>query len=480
MTVTVRSEWLENYLGRIEGADDWQDLHDTLQNWERQLYLALHRDGTAIHHFPGLSAVPGALAIQIGAWQGVSGAKPIYQSGTQEVELDEADSGTLTGPTAVGAGNERYLVVTAEYVDVPYTAYTDDNGTPGFYNHDHGIRYRLFMGAEVLIGAATMPVADLAAAYAATKAIPLFAYLLQNGEVAADITHLTKMQRYWIGSDLGRALAGGVACLASMGVAQARRCYLSGVAMDEDTARLPLFTAAAAAAGGTVTLKGDVLFLFGGGRLRVQDSSVEEWTSGDLDVSSTYFVRALIGDNQELVVYTQKGTLPAAPGDSYTYPAGLKGTPDGAVGGAFPSTEEDVLLGKVVTGGAGTVPTVTPYRQGDFSYEENIAPHNPAGAPTTTVNVVLPTPHACDMEVIIQDRRLGVLPGAPADPTYVTGYPVRRVVQWYSFEQAEIYAVGQWLQEAAAPTRLVVPAAASGQFRPGMKVMVREKRRESP
>lgn len=476
MTVTIRSEWLENYFGRIEGADDWEDLHDTLGHWERQLYLALFRDGTAMHTFPVFTSVPAAMTIRIGAWQGVSGSKPVYQTGTVDVELDTADSGTLLGPTAVLlAGNQRYLVVTAEYVDVAYDAYIDDNGGAGFYSHDHGIRYRLFMGAEALAGAAVLPLADLAAAYTATKSIPIFNYLLDFGEVASDITHLTKMQRYWLGNDVGRALQGAVGCLGNMGVAQLRRCYLSGTDMDEDTSRMPLLTPAAGGAGGSVTLTGDYLFLFGGGRLRVQDSSLEQWSSGSLDVSSTYFIRAYIGDHQELLIYAQKGALPAAPGAGYTYPVGLKGTPGGAAGGAFPSTEVDILIGKVVTGLAGAVPVVTEYRQGAVFYETTIAAHNPVGlAPTTSVMYNLPTPHACDMEIFIVDRQAGVLP-APADVTYVTGYPVLRTVQYYNFEGGQVYGLGQWLKEEAAPTRLTKPAAADGVFRPGMRVIVMSK-----
>ena len=77
-----------------------------------------------------------------------------------------------------------------------------------------------------------------------------------------------------------------------------------------------------------------------------------DWTSPVLDVSSTYYLRARI-DSGALQVYVAKGT------DADAIPAGFKGTPNAGSGGGFDSTPIDVLLAKVVTGTAGSVPTVT-------------------------------------------------------------------------------------------------------------------------
>jgi hypothetical protein len=80
--------------------------------------------------------------------------------------------------------------------------------------------------------------------------------------------------------------------------------------------------------------------------------TTQAWTSGNLDTNSTYYLRAQV-QNGELVFYVQKGT------DTDPIPASLKGTPGGASGGGFDSTVIDMLIAKVVTGAAGTAPTVT-------------------------------------------------------------------------------------------------------------------------
>lgn len=79
----------------------------------------------------------------------------------------------------------------------------------------------------------------------------------------------------------------------------------------------------------------------------------EAWESDDLDVSSTYYLRAQI-DGGDLLLYTTEGA------DDDSIPVGLLGTPDSASGGGFDSTQIDILLAKVVTSTSGTVPTVTP------------------------------------------------------------------------------------------------------------------------
>jgi hypothetical protein len=82
------------------------------------------------------------------------------------------------------------------------------------------------------------------------------------------------------------------------------------------------------------------------------------WTSAGLDVSSTYYLRAQI-DDDALLFYVVKGS------DSDAIPGSLRGTPGAASGGGFDSTRLDMLVAKVVTGTAGSAPTVTPLRNTD-------------------------------------------------------------------------------------------------------------------
>lgn len=116
-------------------------------------------------------------------------------------------------------------------------------------------------------------------------------------------------------------------------------------------------TSASASAGGTVSIPADVEAALGeevtaGKTGRMRRMTTAAWTSADLDASSTYFLRAQISGGV-WTPYVQKGT------DADSVPAGLKGTPGGGSGGGFDSTVLDILLAKVVTGTAGSTPTVT-------------------------------------------------------------------------------------------------------------------------
>lgn len=80
--------------------------------------------------------------------------------------------------------------------------------------------------------------------------------------------------------------------------------------------------------------------------------TTQAWTSGNLAPGSTYYLRAQV-QNGALVFYVQLGS------DTDPIPVSQKGTPGGAAGGGFDSTVIDMLVAKVVTGAAGSVPTVT-------------------------------------------------------------------------------------------------------------------------
>ena len=114
---------------------------------------------------------------------------------------------------------------------------------------------------------------------------------------------------------------------------------------------------AAAVAGGKVTLPGGVVLSLsedlGGGVARKRYYTTTAWTSPDLPVNSVAYLRAQVYTDGTLLVYTALGT------DADATPAGLKGTPNANSGGGFDSTCLDVLLAKIVTGAAGTTPTLT-------------------------------------------------------------------------------------------------------------------------
>lgn len=120
-------------------------------------------------------------------------------------------------------------------------------------------------------------------------------------------------------------------------------------------------TPASATAGGTVSVAAGTRITLcepvvsaETGRLRSYTTSA--YTSGDLLVNSTYYLRAQVDSNGDLLLYTQRGA------DSNSIPASLMGTPDAASAGGFDSTVFDMLVAKVVTSDAESAPTVTALR----------------------------------------------------------------------------------------------------------------------
>lgn len=80
------------------------------------------------------------------------------------------------------------------------------------------------------------------------------------------------------------------------------------------------------------------------------------WSNANhLAAGSTYYLRAYLDAEFNLVPYLQRGT------DADAEPGGLVGTAGAGAGGGFDSTRLDILLGKIVTGAAGTTPVLTRY-----------------------------------------------------------------------------------------------------------------------
>ena len=116
----------------------------------------------------------------------------------------------------------------------------------------------------------------------------------------------------------------------------------------------------AAAQGGTVSVAAaqelSVAEPTAGGSGFARAFSTPAWANGeDLDVNSTYYLRAQVSAAGELALYLQQGA------DSDLAPDSGRGTPDGANGGGFASTPFDARLAKISTGAASTVPAIVRY-----------------------------------------------------------------------------------------------------------------------
>ncbi|MCG9105635.1 phage tail protein [Laribacter hongkongensis] len=155
-------------------------------------------------------------------------------------------------------------------------------------------------------------------------------------------------------SRLGGQLPGYYAAASSLALPFAAVPY-PAIATAEN--RIPVAASAVAGTGGTVTMPPDIMIsmaeeVIPGKTARYGTYTTVAWTSANLDVGSTYYMRAQVV-NGVLTFYVQKGT------DADTIPASRKGSANGANGGGFDSTCIDMLVAKIVTGAAGSMPAVT-------------------------------------------------------------------------------------------------------------------------
>lgn len=110
--------------------------------------------------------------------------------------------------------------------------------------------------------------------------------------------------------------------------------------------------------GGTVTIPAGCIFRLGQKisgltKCRLQSLALTSaWISPVLSVNSTYYLRVFINEAGDLTPYVQRGT------DADPRPAGYTGTVNGPSGGGFDSNQVDMLLARVITGNAGSLPAV--------------------------------------------------------------------------------------------------------------------------
>lgn len=123
-----------------------------------------------------------------------------------------------------------------------------------------------------------------------------------------------------------------------------------------DDTRVPVTTTIAPSDGGQVSTPKGVVISLGEeivpGRFgRPRTFTTAPWISPLLVGGAEFFLRAQVVTGK-LKLYVQQGTL------YDPVPASMKGTPNGASGGGFPTTALDVCIARVITRAAGTLPTV--------------------------------------------------------------------------------------------------------------------------
>lgn len=150
------------------------------------------------------------------------------------------------------------------------------------------------------------------------------------------------------------------------------------------------------------------------GRLRSFVTSA--YTSSDLLVSSTYYLRAQVNSTGDLAFYVQRGT------DSDPIPASFVGTPDAASGGGFDSTPVDMLIAKVVTGVAGSLPTVTALAN---SEKFNLHQYGRLITSGSSAVVTLDLARAITPSLLVQGANIWGTTGTLTATTYLDGVAVK-------------------------------------------------------
>lgn len=201
------------------------------------------------------------------------------------------------------------------------------------------------------------------------------AIVLDEACIADDVVLIEAYQSFTLADAYTKAETDSGLALASEFLAPAMP-WPSIINSSAGGSRVTITAASGAGTGGSVALPGGELLAIneartGQGVVRQRRFTVPAWSSGPLAASSTYYVRARV-NNGALQVYVQRGT------DSDGTPSSNIGTPNAASGGGFHSTKLDALLAKVVTGAAGSTPTVTALA----NYENMTAFSNETGAAT--------------------------------------------------------------------------------------------------
>ena len=478
MAISDRLREINLYKGLVFDDLNGEELMTLLDHRERR--TRGEYGTTYLTTFPTLAKGPtaGTFELTVGDFLGVSNRRPVFQDGTVNVPLEEAGDGTIQGPTTVvgGPGFSRLIVLTAEWVGLQYDPKTDDNGAAVNAKVDEGVAYRVFMGAESNT-TPPLPIADLQAAFTATGAIPIAVVQRDFSETEIDPDKITPYETFVQG--VQDVVTGVRAMFASMlsnvPAAWIRQVPLQTHTVTEDSLRKLDMGTAVGAAGGFVAMDSNPnIFAIGiDGRVRWFVPATLAYITPDLDVSSRYFLRVQISDDgyDRLVFYVQKGTLPATDGDTYdATPVSLRGTPNAASGGGFPSTSRDLLLGIIDTGLAGTMPTYTPLYSGDFTYTFDVS----YGTSPLIVPMTLTTPFSCDYDVRVEFDENNFAPAPPA-VNHRDFKPLGSRVTFYSYTQVEIEAQGRWLEDNGAGL-LRIPAA-DEIARPGYRVIIRPKYR---
>ena len=152
---------------------------------------------------------------------------------------------------------------------------------------------------------------------------------------------------------------------------------------------IALSVAAKAGQGGSLAVTGGEIVQVGqdkGGGLGEARRAVVPATdfgvanANHLLVNSTYYLRGQFIAGV-FTPYLQRGA------DTDAVPAGLVGTPNVAAGGGFDSSRLDILFARIVTGAAGTPPTLTRYRNAAV-LQITASRTTPALGQTTGVNTV--------------------------------------------------------------------------------------------
>lgn len=353
-----RSIW---YKGLIPTRNDMLDVWNAISE-------AIQRDHNRLINGAGcplktpVITLPGSFAVNVAAGGAITPTGYSLDWITAlSFDASQASHGATLGVPSIGSGEKRYIVCAAAHVFTDNTAATDKDGNTVYVKSLSQVELRTYMVAANVAAADTWStnaaLTALIATIRAADAVPLVICEKYNGTTDYSSSQVHAFDRV-------------VAAAGSLGVEaeEMRRFVAWNSAGKVLGASGTIASSAVTTPGqpGGVTLTGGeelALALLPRGtsdlyrRLQIRSATVPNTTITLGATSTRYIIRAKFDEEGALSIYTTTTTV-SYPDLSQT-PGPLATSSEGSGSGAFLSTCADIALLEVLTGAAGSTPTIT-------------------------------------------------------------------------------------------------------------------------
>jgi hypothetical protein len=412
---------------------------------------------------PAAATEPGAgePGLTINNLDGILDGKDIYITSPNTKSIKNATHGVV-GNTAVTVNNmERWVVIAVAYTTQSYDDRRDADGVMVKQYSDDAIELRIYAAGENPLGTNSLPTVD-------QDCIPILRICRLYNDTPSTIAAYTDARSTHANLDIDQQL------LSVQDIRRVDRKVSSLYNKGSDSTTPNVTVESLVGQGGKVKIRGNQFFFVSRAIRRLKDSDVPDSDvvfEKTLSVNKTYFLRAQTDELGAIKAYVQQGSLPNSDGEFFLYPTNGRGVVDDLTGGEFPSTGDDLLLAKVVTGSAGTTPSLTIYSANEYFHQETVL-GDYSTSPAYNVEITLPQPVGRDLDIDIRSSGESFTAVGPTS-NHVHGHQEYFKVRYYNYESVAIEAKGKWCEKDGS-NFLKVPSQYP-YYRPGFIVTVRTK-----